>query len=362
MKGFDAIFTCHECGNPFEARVTPSLLQVRTYEFCHVVCRNRAMSRRQPSRKKREYRCEWCYKPFRAYKKKMYCSEQCKDHARRNLFDYIGYCEQCGNVFKCRDGYDQKRKKYCSKECMVKGKQSGSYHPCAHCGEPVYVRPHHEQWDRHFCSKKCRLADGWTVGDPSKRDIFTCEWCGGEFESWVYRPNRFCSNQCRSEFAARQPKPNARKPESYVTLECEICGDDFTVHNCLIEDPNRNPRFCSLECTAVWRSEAKRGEGNPNWVGGVEHITDRGPNWGRQKRRVQRRDKCTCQHCAKKQEEYPDLLFDVHHIIPYRLFDGDYKRANRLTNLVFICRDCHAKADNEFRKKERKYGLRFQLL
>jgi predicted HNH restriction endonuclease len=35
----------------------------------------------------------------------------------------------------------------------------------------------------------------------------------------------------------------------------------------------------------------------------------------------------------------------VHHLIPYRTFNGDYLAANRLANLISVCRPCHWKRE-----------------
>jgi len=65
---------------------------------------------------------------------------------------------------------------------------------------------------------------------------------------------------------------------------------------------------------------------------------DRGPNWQRQADAARKRDKYTCRDCGRVQYQ-PRL--DVHHLIPYRSFNGDYKVANRLSNLISVCRICH---------------------
>jgi predicted HNH restriction endonuclease len=36
---------------------------------------------------------------------------------------------------------------------------------------------------------------------------------------------------------------------------------------------------------------------------------------------------------------------DVHHIVPFRTFKGDWRKANELSNLITLCRNCHRKAE-----------------
>ena len=44
---------------------------------------------------------------------------------------------------------------------------------------------------------------------------------------------------------------------------------------------------------------------------------------------------------------------DVHHIIPFRRFAGDWRAANDLANLLTLCPTCHAKADAVARAEEK---------
>lgn len=40
---------------------------------------------------------------------------------------------------------------------------------------------------------------------------------------------------------------------------------------------------------------------------------------------------------------------DIHHIRPFRYYSS-YEAANELSNLVLLCRSCHAKTDVEIRQ------------
>lgn len=260
-------------------------------------------------------------------------------------------CQYCGNQAESRDAYEQKRKKHCSRECRVKAARRGKLVNCTRCGKETY-KPRAQlkkNWENSFCSRECRQEWGWSPKDPEKRSLFVCEWCEQEFEEWTYRNPRFCSSQCVNVYAARLPKPSTRRPENFVKLACEECGEKFRVHKCIIENPNRNPRFCCADCKNAWMSRTHEGENNPNWTGG--HTPYYGPNWVRKKREVRKRDNYTCQQCGAKESD-DNMAFDVHHKIPLRLFD-DYKKANAQNNLILLCRQCHTKADANIRKRER---------
>jgi len=242
-------------------------------------------------------------------------------------------CPQCGITFT-GDG-KHKTRKYCSHACRNEARKRRITLTCKHCGLSFEVWP--SQRGRLYCSKECHLGAGWVPTDETKHAIFICNWCGSAFEAWTYRQPRFCSAQCRSEFGARQPKPNARKPEMHITKVCAHCGKEYetTTHQVRLH----GSRFCSRECTWAMMSIERRGEGNPMWNGGTLDPSAYGPNWNRQSRKAKQRDKHTCQACGYVSGG--DVILDTHHIIPLREFDGNWKLANRLCNLITLCRYCH---------------------
>ena len=184
---------------------------------------------------------------------------------------------------------------------------------------------------RSFCSCACRNKANI---DGKKRRAFTCEGCGQVFSTWTYRRPRFCSRLCSNRWAAKQPKPAARVPP--VRLHCARCGKPYSVKRGYFA--LRGSRFCSLKCRYDGASVERRGAGNPHWKGGLSKD-DYGPNWSRQSRRVKRRDG-GCRACGYKAGG--SRFLDVHHIIPFRSFGDDYERANQLSNLIELCRPCHA--------------------
>jgi len=75
----------------------------------------------------------------------------------------------------------------------------------------------------------------------------------------------------------------------------------------------------------------------------------RGPDWRAQRRRARERDGGQCAHCGAPEQ---DRQHDIHHLRPFRDFgyvrglNQAYQEANRLANLVTLCRVCHARAEN----------------
>lgn len=77
----------------------------------------------------------------------------------------------------------------------------------------------------------------------------------------------------------------------------------------------------------------------------VEAVTSRGPDWPVQRDRARARDGYRCVHCGA--EERPGRQHEVHHVIPFREFgwvpgeNENYREANRLSNLITLCPQCH---------------------
>jgi len=83
----------------------------------------------------------------------------------------------------------------------------------------------------------------------------------------------------------------------------------------------------------VWH---EAGEHHPRWKGGGEEYY--GKSWKRQRRKARERDGDECVICGDGDQ------VDVHHIRPFREFGVEnHERANRLDNLVCLCRKHHAK-------------------
>lgn len=61
------------------------------------------------------------------------------------------------------------------------------------------------------------------------------------------------------------------------------------------------------------------------------------PNWDQIRRRVYRRDRYTCQNCGATR-----VPIEAHHVVPIR--SGG---SHTLSNLITLCRNCHAKADRK---------------
>ena len=92
---------------------------------------------------------------------------------------------------------------------------------------------------------------------------------------------------------------------------------------------------------------------------------NRGPNWDQQRNRARARDGRLCQHCGAP--EHPERAHDVHHIEPFRTFgyvrgkNDRYLEANRLENLVTLCRSCHRRVEVDRMVRGSLSGLAYVL-
>lgn len=220
---------------------------------------------------------------------------------------------------------------------------------CDFCGKLLWTNKYRlKTYQHHFCSRECmgkwysenRLGEKhphWKGGDI----INICEWCGRDYSARRARKDstRFCSRQCaiawRADKYNGEQHPNWKGGE--VIKICEICDNKFEVR------PYREEtaRFCSVECADIGHSYDMRGENHPRWQGGS--INYRGGNWKFQRNKARRRDDYKCAICGVKEN---GRQHDVHHIIPFREFENP-KEANKLSNLMTLCQDCHIQAERK---------------
>lgn len=191
-----------------------------------------------------------------------------------------------------------------------------------------------------FCSRKCfhayrgvAMTGGnhprWKGGEP----VQVCEFCGIEFKAQASRvrqgKGRYCSNECKGISQRVQ-----------VECICDSCNKYFYVNPS--KTKKGDGRFCSRECMGKTFAIENRGENSHLWRGG--HKKYRGENWLAQRRLAYARDEGTCQYCGKK-HQIGQRKFPVHHIKPFREFNGDFVVANQLTNLITLCHYCHSQAE-----------------
>ncbi len=144
-----------------------------------------------------------------------------------------------------------------------------------------------------------------------KAAIKKCVVCGKEFK-YNKSTNRLCCSQ------------KCRKAYDVDIRTCLYCGIKYKT----IKSTTR--KYCSHSCYAKSnqiKNHAKK---------------RRGSNWNTIRRQF-KKDPCLCKMCNEK------AAIDLHHIIPYKYFKGNWESANNEFNLIALCKDCHYKAEKHVR-------------
>lgn len=285
---------------------------------------------------KTETVCKTCGKKFLVYPSQIrqgqgkYCSIECRVQDRSNSQTIS--CQTCGKkflVYQCliRAG----KGKYCSRVCRDKRKTTKVEVICQVCNKKFLVYPSRTRnGNVKYCSNKCR-------GKSQTMQIeTTCQICKKRFMAGQSQirvgGGKYCSKECRSKGIIKE-----------VKITCPTCSKEF------ITAPGKirkgEGKYCSKKCQGV----AHRGSNSPVWQGGV--VGYRGYNWEEQRQKALARDDNTCQACGVK------MKLDVHHVIPCRLFAGNFGRANELENLVTLCRTCHNRVNFEAIHKWNMFAL-----
>lgn len=297
---------------------------------------------------KKRYRCKNCKKIFSCYPchNRKYCSASCYHEATKKK-NRSKICCQCGDEFIPRTR-GESTARYCSLKCAGAAKKAKRTRLiCDHCGKEFSLAPSDAAKRKH-CSQACytnaQKEKGWKI----------CERCGKEFKPTGGIIQKFCSRSCAhprkkkinltcqtcgqqyipkhgrdktSKFCSRECHTRVQKKDGSRQYFCEICGKKFQRH------AYRKARFCGWECAAIGRRGAK----SPCWKGGSYRWY--GDNWGGQRLKALKRDHRRCQMCGKKG------FLHVHHLMPFRLFRGDWKKANVLKNLISLCPKCHGEVE-----------------
>ena len=219
---------------------------------------------------------------------------------------------------------------------------------CANCGASKRVsQARYEQTDRFFCNDDCQgqwQSDHLAGEDAANWQGGTvtvgCDNCGTskEVKQHVYEGNEhhFCDHDCWGEWASKTLSGENSPRWGRVTVECAYCGDSKRVSQYRHEHCQRH--FChDKNCWGKWASKNRVGEAHPLWTGGG--VSYYGPNWNHQRRACMDRDDHRCQICGVLDEDAARSL-EVHHIRPIAEFD-ELENANRLGNLITLCRGCH---------------------
>ena len=180
----------------------------------------------------------------------------------------------------------------------------------------------------------------------------TCGTCGKRFRKKYSLARKvkhhYCSKECNQTIFKKGQKPsNYLGNKAYRVVHCTYCGEKIKRRRKEAERYKRH--FCNQRCAGRWKAENLVGSLVYNWKGGYDPYY--GENWRVQRYKCRIRDKNICQICSKAAKKL-DKNLDVDHRIPFEAFNGNWKEANRLSNLWCLCPSCHTKKTNW----QAKYG------
>ncbi|MGM7701944.1 HNH endonuclease [Pseudalkalibacillus sp. Hm43] len=259
-------------------------------------------------------------------------------------------CLECNKILSVKPSQFN-RKKYCSRECQHSYQKKNPLEhwkrltkkvkiKCSYCKKEIYVKRCIVS-KRNFCDKECMYnyrRKNKQNQHLRERVMINCEICNTPFEVVVSRKTtaKYCSRKCLGKANGKRGKVEYKKR---VIVKCTGCNKDFDKKPSVVKNFN----FCSVNCMSDYYSNSGlfSGVNSGTWQGG--DIDYYGPNWRKQRRIARKRDNFTCQDCGITELEYGKEL-SVHHIIPFRNFEGDWKKANELSNLISLCEfPCHRK-------------------
>lgn len=191
---------------------------------------------------------------------------------------------------------------------------------CLYCGHNfTTIKSRIDNGGGKFCTRKC--VDLYKIQQSLVKKV--CLHCKKEFLSKKIINRIYCSAYCRTQaFRIKDP------------MICKNCGTKF-----LCKNGNRKQKFCTKICSQKYF----KGQNSPHWRGGKRYSSYRGPGWKKIRKQILIRDKYTCQSCSAIPITNNRLI--IHHIKPFRKFNGNYIKANNNLNLITLCRSCHPKVE-----------------
>lgn len=162
----------------------------------------------------------------------------------------IKICSICGKEF---EALVSQHRKYCSKECHNKSKQTGHDIICDNCGTVFHRRQYHidrqiKKEQNNFCCLQCQKE----YLHKQRFEIRECEICGNQFEVSKLSSQRFCSVECQKKWQStivKELNPNFKS----ILIECSYCGKMHYVKPYKFNEQEHF--FCSVECRQAWYAE-----------------------------------------------------------------------------------------------------------
>lgn len=159
-------------------------------------------------------------------------------------------CPQCGKEFEC---LKSKETKFCSRECYINSRHTGTDITCDNCGKIFYRRQYHidrqkDKKQNNFCSTKCQKE----YLHKARFEFRECEICDNLFEVSKLSKQRFCSDECQHVWQTQNVGELNPRFES-VLMPCSYCEKPHYVKPYKLKE--QEYFFCSKECRQMWYAE-----------------------------------------------------------------------------------------------------------
>jgi 5-methylcytosine-specific restriction endonuclease McrA len=209
------------------------------------------------------------------------------------------------------------------------------YTKCIRCGIEFRTIPYRLKIGRDkFCSKECVVRGKSLIKD--------CIICGKKFKVWLAHSERVkcCSRECGYKFR-RSYKGNKNPAWVGGFSNCMECGLRLT---------QRKYKRCSRH-----RNIHNTGSNNKRWKGGITPINFKIRNSTQYKlwrKAVFERDNYTCVWCGDKNGVGHRVILNADHIKPFAYYPELRLNVN---NGRTLCLDCHKKTPsylNSFSKNQ----------
>jgi len=306
----------------------------------------------------REVKCDNCGEEIEKWPSEIgdnnYCSRECAIKDREAKTKKEIHCDNCGEKMIKFEADINDTHNFCSRECAQQFRIQESYEAisCDNCGKKIERKKSDIRDTHNFCSLECSHEFQRTG-----QEIVGCSQCGKKIKRWPHQiknqENFFCSKECEGEWLSENlVGKNHHNYTGKVKVECTVCGKDIEVYPYRLKETE--DFLCSDECYLEWKSGPNgpvKGRTNSHFFYGL--------NWYKQREKVLERDNHRCQVCGATKD---DAQLHCHHIIKYReyrykLFKGnpirnsivefDWKKANRMENLITVCNKCHPKIEGK---------------
>ena len=155
--------SCEYCGNEFLVK-NPS--KVDSQKFCSKDCQIKGRFRDF------KLKCHKCGAEFVSDSPSGKLCEKCKTYT----------CKTCGKTFIITKLRDEEIIKYCSRECLVKGRETRVKHTCKKCGKEFISSSGNSKWCETCCTVTCLICGKHIIVKPRRVKL-----------------TKYCSKECRAK-------------------------------------------------------------------------------------------------------------------------------------------------------------------